>query len=769
MLMFVRSRIPSTTKWLLAAGVVLITVASIPFAITLALWPRLIAVQLLGWWLPGLLLAWLWCPDDVDWPTVLILGLGLGWCWMVVIAILVHWVPGPIALWHLAGTYAAGSVLLLILVARRRPHTFTSVSRRWQWQLFAVLILGIVLRLPGLGYHEFHFDEVVVLDRAREAIGGEDDALARHTKGPGELAVGTVVYRALETATEDTARFPFGVASVGSILALAILGRRVFNRTIGFFAGILLAFNGFALGLSRIVQYQPAILLLTALTVLSAWEFSKRGESRWLALCGIFSAVGIVMHYEFGLLAPILLVLAWGGWQRADDTGAIVRTLAVVGIPCAALVAGAYVPLFLNPYFNETQNYLSIRIGGLRTFNGAFFVEMGTFYNSIYFFVGLLLLVVAGIWHGWHTARRRTLLLVLWFVPYALLYFFIVRFPGTHFYLLMESWSLLAALPLAVLATLPALTWRIGAIGIITGWLTISAGYLYLMFFRQNPEYLINYADERVPLYWAPYGENIPKEPRFGFPIRDGWQVLGVLAEWHYVGETYNSNERSRHLRWYLGGLERTDFDEFPDYIFISQHVQQENPDFHQGRLNGYQRVGDIYVRGEPRIAIWTRDLPPADYLQYELESFAPFFPGIVPYLDEWPDPPIQARDVQLGGAMTLTAAGIDASDVSRGETVHILLTWTSQRPLDIDYKLFVHVGVDEAGAPLTQWDGYPGLNTVRTSEWPAGERFHDHILLDIPATMPSGEHRIRVGLYDGATGQRLGNTAIPIGTITVR
>ena len=50
-------------------------------------------------------------------------------------------------------------------------------------------------------------------------------------------------------------------------------------------------------------------------------------------------------------------------------------------------------------------------------------------------------------------------------------------------------------------------------------WLLVAAGYLYLMCFRQAPEYLVNYERERHPLYSAPYGENVPEKPRCGLPI----------------------------------------------------------------------------------------------------------------------------------------------------------------------------------------------------------------------------------------------------------
>jgi hypothetical protein len=753
----------------LLAGVVLV-LAPLPFWTTLALWPRWIAILALAWWLPGALLVALWRLPDLDLPTAAVLAAGLGLCWMILLALLIHWLPGPISLGLFVGTYEVGALVLLVALILRPPVALRAVpTTTWLW-LAAVLALAVLLRLPGIGYHELHVDEVVVLNRAENAIQGEDDILARHTKGPGEIAIALVVYRALDTANELTARLPFGLMSVGSVLAVAVLGRRLFSPATGFWAGVLFALNGFALGLSRIVQYQPAVLLLSALAVLAAWAFARRGEGRWLALAAIFGAFGLVMHYEFGLVAPALVFLAWRGWQRASHRRSVVSLAVPTGVACTLLVAAVYLPALLNPHFEKTQDYLGTRLGALGAFNGAFFVEMGTFYNSIYFFAGLMALMLAGLVIGWRVARRRTAMLALWFLPFFILYIFIMQFPGTHFYLLMESWSLLAALPLALVTRPGTLRPRArqGVLALVAVWLAVSAGYLYLMFFRQAPGYVINYDQARLPFYWAPYGKDIPEKPRFGLPIREGWKALGVLAKWGYLEGTFASNEASNHLPgWYLDALDRTRLDRQPDFIFVADHVQEADPAFNDDLLEAYQQVGEVRVRGEPRIQVWARQPLPVAYVAYDVEPFEGIFDRTVPPLDRWPDPPVQARKLALGETLSLESAGLAQTALSAGDTLHLLLVWRPHQALDRDYKLFVHVaGADNR--PLAQWDGLPCQNTAWTSQWPAGQAVRDQVLLPLPTDMPPGEYRVLVGLYDGESGERLGGQALAIGTISV-
>jgi hypothetical protein len=754
---------------LLAVAALALLLSPLTFLLTRGLWLRWTAILILAWWLPGALLVAHCRLRHLDLPAAAVLAFGLGLCWMILIALILHWLPGAIGLWLMVAVYEIGAFLLLLALLWHPPVGLKPTKpTTWAW-LAALLLVALLLRLPGIGYHEFHVDEVTVLRPAARAIQGDESALAAHYKVPGEIAIALVVYRALDTANETTARLPFGLLSVGSVIAVAILGRRLFSPTAGFWAGLLFACNGFALGLSRIVQYQAAVLLLSALAVLAGYEFARRGEGRWLVLAAVFSAFGLIMHYEFGLLAPALLVLALAGWRRAPDKQRVGLVALLAGLAGMVLLSAVYIPFLLNPRFARTQQYLGIRLGSLGALNLAFFVEMGTFYNSSYFFFGLILLMLAGLVIGWRTARNQTLLLMLWFLPFFILYIFIMQFPGTHFYLLMESWSLLAALPLAAFVQSqeirPALRW--GGLALVAAWLLISAGYLYLIFFRQSPEYVINYEEERVPFYWAPYGENIPAKPRFGFPLQEGWKALGTLAEWECLGNSYASNENSRHLpAWYLNPLTRYRFDLLPDHIYVARHVQELNPDFGDSVLESYQRVGEVQVRDEPRIEIWAREPLPVPYVTYHVEDFA-VFDQVVPPLVRWPDPTVQVRDQDLGGAVMLESAGVADTTLGRGDVLYALLVWRPVQSLATDYKLFVHLA-DESGQPVAQWDGYPCFDTGRTSRWTAEEAVTDHVLLRIPEDIPAGEYSLLAGFYDPETGARLGDRAIEVVTISI-
>ena len=372
------------------------------------------------------------------------------------------------------------------------------------------------------------------------------------------------------------------------------------------------------------------------------------------------------------------------GWRKLDSYGATLRTLSWSLLFGTALIAVAYVPTYLHPYFDRVQDYLGVRMGHLfGNFNLAFFVEMATFYNSIYFVAALIVLMAAGLWIALQRHSIAAWLLILWFLPYLILYLFVIQFPGTHFYLLMPSWSLLAALPLAHLTgPCQSRRWLRAVAGTaLLLWVVISTFYLHLIFFRQAPEYLVNYQQERAPFYWAPYGEEIPEKPRFGFPILEGWKTLGVLSEWGYLNGTYTSNEHSRFLRWYLGDFDYVKPDEGPDFVFVATHVQEEDPTFDDDMLDTYVHFGEVRVRGMARLALWAKSAPSAGYAVYDAENFTGVFDGLVPTFEEWPDPPPTRVDVAISPALTLVQAGADRQRAEPGDVVHLLLRWQVQTP----------------------------------------------------------------------------------------
>jgi hypothetical protein len=117
---------------------------------------------------------------------------------------------------------------------------------------------------------------------------------------------------------------------------------------------------------------------------------------------------------------------------------------------------------------------------------------------------------------------------------------------------------------------------------------------------------------------------------------------------------------------------------------------------------------------------------------------------------------------------MMLESASLGRTSLSRGDILHIALTWLPQQADATNYKTFVHLA-DAGGGPVAQWDGYPCFNTARTSQWTVGEPVKDHVLMRIPEDVAPGTYSLLVGFYDENTGDRLGDRVIQLGTLTLR
>ena len=103
-------------------------------------------------------------------------------------------------------------------------------------------------------------------------------------------------------------------------------------------------------------------------------------------------------------------------------------------------------------------------------------------------------------------------------------------------------------------------------------------------------------------------------------------------------------------------------------------------------------------------------------------------------------------------------------------EGVTVDLKWQAAADLDRDYTVFVHLYAPD-GRLVAQHDGPPRGGSRPTSRWTPGKAVTDYHGLLLPPEF-SGVLRLRVGLYDPATGQRLrladGRDMVEVGLVSV-
>jgi 4-amino-4-deoxy-L-arabinose transferase-like glycosyltransferase len=398
-----------TMGWIRLKGPVWVVVLALLSNLVI-LWdaPRLVAFAagfMLTCLLPGYLLTRvvLLGDDTLDRLEGAVLTPGTGFAALILGALGLHYLPGPLTR-TLILVFYDGLILLLVLVLfLRRGAGAASTDRAstWhRWLLLALVLVAAFFRLGNLGYSEFQGDEARALLMAAGVVRGEDDILFLHRKGPMEVLLPAAFYALHGTTDELTARLPFALASLTGLVSVYVLIRRLFPRrdlaapvAVG-----LLAVDGYLVAFGRIVQYQSLVFLMMALAAWCSCAWSRGGDRVLGWLAALFLAVGMLAHYEAIAVAPFVI---WLFCARARREGWPLRRWAqqalVPGLVLAVVVGAFYVPYIRHPHFAATAQYITgERVGGELLYNNlSDFFWRATFYNSTYYIVFLILGLLA--------------------------------------------------------------------------------------------------------------------------------------------------------------------------------------------------------------------------------------------------------------------------------------------------------------------------------------------------------------------------------------
>lgn len=107
--------------------------------------------------------------------------------------------------------------------------------------------------------------------------------------------------------------------------------------------------------------------------------------------------------------------------------------------------------------------------------------------------------------------------------------------------------------------------------------------------------------------------------------------------------------------------------------------------------------------------------------------------------------------NVRFGDAMRLTGYHVRRE----ADALLVTLHWRSERRMEVDYKVFVHVFEPATGSLVAQDDAMPLQWRYPTTLWGPGERVTDTISIPLEETGPS-RYGVAVGIYDPATMERL-------------
>lgn len=131
----------------------------------------------------------------------------------------------------------------------------------------------------------------------------------------------------------------------------------------------------------------------------------------------------------------------------------------------------------------------------------------------------------------------------------------------------------------------------------------------------------------------------------------------------------------------------------------------------------------------------------------------------------EWPIVPPSYQSAQIPDAATASQTNLGngitlaAFDLQTAEQLNLTIFWeTAVRP-DIPYTVFLHL-LDANGGIVRQQDTMPQNGQLPTTCWQPNTIIADEHSLDI-STLAEGSYTLQAGLYDQATGTRLGEAVV--------
>jgi len=123
------------------------------------------------------------------------------------------------------------------------------------------------------------------------------------------------------------------------------------------------------------------------------------------------------------------------------------------------------------------------------------------------------------------------------------------------------------------------------------------------------------------------------------------------------------------------------------------------------------------------------------------------------------PPPPGTISGAAFADVVRLRGYDLPGRVFAPGETLSLTLHWEAIAPYRADHRVFVHLidpENDTAEGILAQADGAPRGGTYPFWVWAGGEDVSDTITLTIPPDARPGDYLLLLGVYDGATLERL-------------
>jgi 4-amino-4-deoxy-L-arabinose transferase-like glycosyltransferase len=547
-------------------------------------------------------------------------------------------------------------------------------------------------------------------------------------------------------------RRPFILLASLFLVSFYLLLSRLIKPTAALLAALLLAFDPFFIGLSRLVHHDMAVCIAINLSLLTLLYYRRRSRRQtlkiwpvgWLLLSGLLAGLALATKptalFLFVFVAVFLLFekgwsRRWADWRRAVTEGIVWGTVALVTIiavwPALWVAPGETLkPVFSGSGFESEEDpsllpYLDDPVPQL---GFLFYPANWIFKATLPLFIGLIGLIV-GLKRGWFKqppadesggwpdsatpaadlTSPATWWTIKWLAIFVVLFFLLLAPADTRDlrYAAPTFPALYALAAVGILALVDKLSFkwagavhpmRVLAIGLL---LTVQVILAALYF-----PYYFNYLNPLVGGKWL-----APHVIKVG-----SGEGLDLMA--YYLNQKPNARDLTvatslwdTFVPFSVGRYTKAHYDDEADYIIIYlRQIQNRNP---------FPEFWPYFAARTPEHVVTIAGL-----------DYAWLYPG--PQLRE-------VDEANFDNGLILRGYRLERRAAEPGRPANLTLVWGGATPATAGQTVKVRLN-DEAGRIWAEGSG-PVLDPKGPST------VEGHYILAIPAEMPRGDYQLWVSL----------------------
>ncbi len=448
------------------------------------------------------------------------------------------------------------------------------VCKKGLWQIVVILVFATILRTFGLGFSEFHGDEVMITGRAIALCKALSSPInlgivLAHIHPPVEIIL-PIPFLLTFGVTEFVARLPFALAGIASVYLIYRIAKALFSSKVGVLSATLLCFSGFHIMFSRIVMatsIELMLVLLATFFLIEATDSTRdSGKIEWTML-GVSLGLGLLTQYHALLLLPSVFFFLrekFGSvWWMEENVRRTIAVMSMIAVPFYLVYFSA--PIFF-PQIGPTlgANYILQRGVGEVGFHVAYYLKNLINYCSVFYlslvFLGLFLSLK-------FLDDTRVRFCWVWLLSFVVPFFFLIRAPVVVY--IMDGippMLILSALGLYNLRSEDGV--RLGR----TDWRKVSFLLLLCSVILLSVFHVYGYTIQSGEVEDNPFLVTFQIEGAHYRPYKVGWKTAGwYIRENTKDSDLYVSDGEGFVTRYYTNRKYLCEIFQFYDYVNSSE------------------------------------------------------------------------------------------------------------------------------------------------------------------------------------------------------